>query len=587
MKGPLPVIRFVLKEAKPHKWSLLLITLIMLVYVAADFVHPFVYREIINTVSDPGLNPETAFSGLIILIMALAGSILVNRLFRDVAAFILARVETHTMERVASKVFAYVARLSYKFHTSTFAGSTSRKINRGVSKIEDVMDVLFYDLTPITITMITASVILLRLHLFIGIPLIIGLIIFTIVSILLVKKRMKYDEERNERETVASGTMIDSITNNLTVKTFTGEDSETNLYKRKNRLWGKAAIKAWDWETYTAIFQGGFIGILEIILIIISLTLWRDGVFNVGDIVFVQGNIGLLIFPMWTLGRFYRRFRRAEVDINDMLELTRTPIEIKSLKNAKVLNTTKGSIEFKDVCFNYEKSGRIILKNLSLKIKPGEKIALVGPSGAGKSTFIKLLFRFVDPLYGKILIDNQNIKKVNVKSLRECIGLVPQEPLLFHRSIEDNIRYGNHGASHEDVVKAAKMAYAHEFIETLDEGYHSLVGERGIKLSGGERQRVALARVFLENAPILVLDEATSSLDSISEGLIQEALDKLMKGRTTIVIAHRLSTIMKMDRIIVLKKGEVVEEGSHKELLNKKNSLYKTLWESQAGGFLG
>jgi ATP-binding cassette, subfamily B, bacterial len=288
---------------------------------------------------------------------------------------------------------------------------------------------------------------------------------------------------------------------------------------------------------------------------------------------------------LWNVGRAIRKLYEALANADEMIEILNTPHEVKDARNAKELQVQTGRIEFQNVYFSFNKTRRI-LKDMNLVIKPKEKVALVGPSGAGKSTITKLLFRFFDVERGKIIVGNQNIAKVTQDSLRENIALVPQEPILFHRTIMDNIRYGRRDAMDKEVIEAAKRAHAHEFIEGLQDGYETFVGERGVKLSGGERQRVAIARAILKNAPILVLDEATSSLDSESEALIQEALEELMRDKTTIVIAHRLSTIMKMDRIVVIEDGKVTESGTHKQLLRKKDNIYKKLWEIQAGGFI-
>jgi len=275
----------------------------------------------------------------------------------------------------------------------------------------------------------------------------------------------------------------------------------------------------------------------------------------------------------------------SSADASEMIEMLNQTPEILDAKNAKPLAVTRGAISFKDVRFRYT-GGKRILEAFSLAIKPREKIALVGPSGSGKSTVTKLLFRFFDIQQGVITIDAQNIAKVTQDSLRASIAFVPQEPILFHRTLMENIRYGRPSATDDEVFAAAKKAHCHEFIEAQPEGYATYVGERGIKLSGGERQRVAIARAILKDAPILVLDEATSSLDSESESLIQDALQQLMKNKTVIVIAHRLSTIMEMDRIIVMQHGKVVDEGTH-EALQKRVGMYRTLWNIQAGGFIG
>jgi ATP-binding cassette subfamily B protein len=262
-----------------------------------------------------------------------------------------------------------------------------------------------------------------------------------------------------------------------------------------------------------------------------------------------------------------------------------TPHEIEDIKNAKQLKVTEGVVAFEDVSFYYHET-RKIFENLNFNIERNQKIALVGPSGSGKSTIIKLLLRMHDISAGKISVDGQNISKVTQDSLWKNISLVPQDPILFHRSLLENIRYGKPEATEEEVRQAARLAHCDEFISAFPEKYETHVGERGVKLSGGERQRVAIARAILRNAPILVLDEATSSLDSESESLIQDALNNLMKNKTVIVIAHRLSTIMKMDRIIVLESGKIVEEGTHEELVKKPKGLYKKLWKFQAGGFI-
>ena len=279
-----------------------------------------------------------------------------------------------------------------------------------------------------------------------------------------------------------------------------------------------------------------------------------------------------------------RRIYDAIADGTEMVEILQKPHDIQDISNAKILQVATGSVLFKQVNFGFGEN-KSVLSNLSLDIPGGQRVALVGPSGAGKSTITKLLLRLFDIKGGTIEIDGQDIAKVTQDSLREHIAFVPQEPVLFHRSLMDNIRYGRRDATDDEVIEAAKQAHCHEFISGLAEGYNTFVGERGVKLSGGERQRVAIARAILKNAPILILDEATSSLDSESESLIQDALATLMQNKTVLVIAHRLSTIMKMDRIVVLEGGKVVADGTHEQLLTE-NGLYHKLWSIQAGGFL-
>jgi len=284
-------------------------------------------------------------------------------------------------------------------------------------------------------------------------------------------------------------------------------------------------------------------------------------------------------------GKIIRHTYENLADAEEMTKIFNTPHEIQDAPRAKKLKVVKGKIEFREVSFYYNKT-RKVFEKFNLLIKGCQRVALIGPSGAGKTTVIKLLLRNHDVFGGKILIDGQDISKVTQESLWQNISLVPQDPILFHRSLMENIRYGKFDATDEEVIEASKLAHCHEFINDLPEKYNTFVGERGIKLSGGERQRVAIARAILRNAPILILDEATSSLDSHSESLIQDALDKLMKDKTVIVIAHRLSTIVKMDRIVFIDNGEIIEDGTHQQLIEIKNGHYRKLWELQAGGFI-
>ncbi|MBI3335579.1 MAG: ATP-binding cassette domain-containing protein [Candidatus Portnoybacteria bacterium] len=324
---------------------------------------------------------------------------------------------------------------------------------------------------------------------------------------------------------------------------------------------------------------------LEFGVFFIAIRFWNVGLLTLGDLVLLQVYLISIFSHLWDFGRVIRNIYKNLANAEEMVEIFNTPYEIQDKPNAKDLVVSKGEIEFKEVNFTYTKT-RDVVRNFNLRIAPGEKVGLVGPSGAGKSTIVTLLLRFYEVQDGGIFIDGQNIADVTQESLRRHIAMVPQDPILFHRSLIENICYGRRDAWNKEVIEAARLAHCDEFITRLPDGYRTYVGERGIKLSGGERQRVAIARAILKNAPILLLDEATSSLDSHSEAMIQDSLSTLMKGKTVIVIAHRLSTIMKMDRIVVMREGEIVEIGSHQELVEKSEGLYKGLWELQAGGFI-
>jgi ATP-binding cassette subfamily B protein len=328
-----------------------------------------------------------------------------------------------------------------------------------------------------------------------------------------------------------------------------------------------------------------FLYVVEFLIFYFAIRYWQADKITVGGIVMIQIYVISLAKQIWQVNMILRNIFESISDSKEMTEIMLTPHEITDSISAQNLKVNTGEIEFKNVTFNFNDT-RAVLDNINTKINAGQKIALVGASGAGKTTFVRLILHLYNLTSGQILIDGQNIATVTQESLRQNISLVPQDPVLFHRTLMENIRYGRPEATNEEVIQASKLAHCDDFIEALPLKYETFVGERGVKLSGGERQRVAIARAILKDAPILILDEATSSLDSHSEALIQKALDNLMKGRTTIAIAHRLSTIRKMDRIIVMKDGKIIEDGTHDELSSKTSGLYKDLWELQAGGFI-
>jgi len=397
--------------------------------------------------------------------------------------------------------------------------------------------------------------------------------------------KTKYDYINSKVDSEATGVLADAITNATTIKLFTGLVYEKEKYKEVTERLRILRRFSWNLGEVMDAMQGLLMITIEFVIMYFAIQLYGQEQLTVGDFALIQSYLIGFFIVLWDVGRAVRHVFEAFADADEMVEILNTPLEVKDSYRAKELQIQSSQIEFQNVFFSFNKTRRV-LKDMSFIINPKEKIALVGPSGAGKSTITKLLFRFYDVEQGKILIGNQNIAKVRQESLRKNISLVPQEPILFHRTVMENIRYGRRDATDEEVIEAAKKAHAHEFIGELSQGYETFVGERWVKLSGGERQRVAIARAILKNAPILVLDEATSSLDSESEALIQEALEELMRDKTTIVIAHRLSTIMKMDRILVIDDGKVVDSGTHKQLLNKKANIYKKLWEIQAGGFI-
>lgn len=337
----------------------------------------------------------------------------------------------------------------------------------------------------------------------------------------------------------------------------------------------------WGW---LSVIQSFYTITVEFIIFWFAIGDWKIGLVGLPVMILIQGYLGRLTENLWSFTSIVRVYHDGFSDAREMVNILNTPYEILD-KTEKILEKVKGEIIFDKVTYVYDKNNTKVFDDFSLTIPAGQKIAIVGSSGAGKSTFVNLLMRLYNLNSGKILIDNVDITKISQKNLREQIAFVPQDPVLFHRTLMENIRYSRRGATDDEVKEAARLAHCDDFIEKLPLGYNTYVGERGIKLSGGERQRVAIARAILKNAPILVLDEATSALDSESEMLIQDAFKNLIKNKTTIVVAHRLSTVRAMDRIIVIEDGKIIEDDSHEELIKKDEGVYKKLWNLQAGGF--
>lgn len=497
------------------------------------------------------------------------------------------RFETKLMRDILIDAMEKVQRFSTNWHSNNFAGATVRKITRARSAFEMFEDSFILGIWPAVIILFGISGMLI-----LAMPWV-GFFVFTIASLYVcfsVYITLKYLTPRYTAsataDTEVGAVAADIITCNPTVKAFGSEDREDAVFLGTSEEWRHKTLRAYL-SANTVDFIRSFIT-FAMLAGMLSLTFWywREGIASAGDITMVVTSFFMVNGYLREIGRFVENIQKSVSDMEDVVYFWKTNIAIKDQPNAKTYARGKGDIIFDNITFGYKNQGDPLYKNFSIHIKPGEKVALVGHSGSGKSTFVKLLQRLHDVQDGEIFVDNQNIADVMQRSLRQAIALVPQDPILFHRTLADNIAYAKPEASHDEIIAAAKKAYAHDFIEELPQGYNTLVGERGIKLSGGERQRVAIARAILSDAPILILDEATSSLDSISEHYIQMALKELMKGRTTITIAHRLSTIKDVDRILVFDNGHIVEQGTHAKLLKNDESHYKKLYEMQVLGFM-
>jgi ATP-binding cassette subfamily B protein len=569
---------------KPQVWAFYISTTAFIASSILQLITPLYYKQFFDIIASN--QPRTIIASelihIIIIVLVLNGFYWLT--FR-IGLHAANNLEANTMARLREMSYNYLLGHSYGFFSNNFSGALVQRIGRFSRAFEKLYDTFVYNILPFVISVIGVVIVVSLQSRFIAIAMIAWIIVTMSGNYFFSLWKLKYDLQSAAADSATTAFLSDTITNHANVSSFTGTEYESNSFRDVSRKQANAARLSWDLSSISDGVQGGFIVIIEFILFYYGIKFWVSGLITIGTFVLIQVYLLGLANQLWGFSRTVRTIYESFADSEEMVSIMNQPHEVKDSPDAKPLTIDHGAVTLKDVSFAFVGQNPV-LKNINLSIAPGEKIALIGPSGAGKSTLVRLILRLYNLHDGEILIDGQDIQKVVQESLRENISLVPQDPVLFHRTLLENIRYGRRNATNEEVFAAAKLAHCDEFIERLPLGYDTFVGERGIKLSGGERQRVAIARAILKDAPILILDEATSSLDSHSETLIQDALAKLMKGRTTIVIAHRLSTIRKMDRIIVIQHGEIVEEGAHDELIAREKSLYKHLWNLQAGGFI-
>lgn len=494
--------------------------------------------------------------------------------------------ESRTMKDLTDYCFAYLQNHSHRFFADNFGGALVKRVNRFASGFEVIADQCAFSTGQTAIRIVLVVGVLFWRNRIIGSVFLVWTIAFVIFNFCFARWKLKFDLARAEMDTLVTARLADTITNAVNLKLFAGIERETSQFRKITHKHQRARYKSWNLGWFSEGAQGISIRALEILVLVMAVRFWLKGVLTLGDFVLLRSYLYQLTDNVRQVGQDIRRIYEAMADANEMTEILLTPHEVVDASPAASLPVPRGEVEFRDVHFAYSSRGNTVLSDFNLKIAAGERIGIVGPSGGGKSTVLKLLVRLYDVQSGSILIDGQDIAKAPQSRLHEKIAYVPQDPILFHRSLMENIRYARPNASDTDVLRAAKLAHCHEFISGFSEGYETLVGERGVKLSGGERQRVAIARAMLMDAPILILDEATSSLDSESERYIQDSLSSLVMGRTVIAVAHRLSTIRKMDRIIVVKDGRIVEEGSHDLLVEIENGLYQELWSLQSSDLL-
>jgi len=562
---------------------IVVIVALALLSAVADVLTPMYAGRLVDAVASGAAGDQLAWNAAItafwlLVALGVGGTLLRQAVFQNIITFTL-----KMMNGIASNAFYRVQRFSTDWHANSFAGSTVRKITRGMWAVDLLNDTLVVALLP-SVVMLVGATALLGAHwplmgLVVGLGSVLYIAVTATLSLAYVAPAARLG---NAWDTRMGGALADAVSCNAVVKAFGAETREEARLDRVIDKWRRRTRRTWIRATFNGGIQGAMLVAMQASILGASLLLWSRNQASVGDITFTLTMFFVLQGYLRDVGMHIRNLQRSVNDMEELVSLEKQPLGVEDRRGAGDIAVTAGEIRFEDVTFRYGAHNVALYDRFSVRIAPGERVGLVGHSGSGKTTFIKLIQRLYDVNGGRITIDGQDIAQVKQASLRGQIAIVQQEPVLFHRTLAENIAYARPGASQADIEQAARLASAHDFIMALPKGYETLVGERGVKLSGGERQRVAIARAFLADAPILILDEATSSLDSESEVLIQRAMDRLMEGRTTLVVAHRLSTVRALDRLLVMDHGRVIEEGSHDALIRLKGGLYRRLFERQA-----
>lgn len=559
---------------------------VVIAVLAQDIIPPFIVsRTFAKLQIASATHQPVTFHELLPYLVGFGISMLIGLICWRLQGFATWRYEIAAIRDIAIDIFNNLERQGQKFHADRFGGALVSHSNKFMGAYERLMDELTWSILPAFTVIISSSIILFIVAW--KFALILLGVVAVYVSIMSVRVRHQFPYNRREAEADSHRTaaLADAITNTGTIRAFAHEDFELKRFRDVSntayRTYAELSIEQFKNDSISHTITNS-LRVIALLFGVVAVVNWQA---NVSILYLTISYASATVDLLWRFGRIMRNINRSLGDAAEMTEILQLASEVKDPAKPQKLRIRDGGISFEHVRFNHNDDGTPLFDGLELDIKPGEKIGLVGQSGGGKTTLTKLLLRFMDIDGGHIRIDGQDIAKITQHDLRQTITYVPQEPMLFHRSLAENIRYGQLDATDQEVEHVAKLAHAHDFIGELKDGYGTLVGERGVKLSGGQRQRVAIARAMLKKALILVLDEATSALDSESEVLIQDALWKLMEGKTAIVIAHRLSTIQKMDRIVVLDHGQIVEQGSHKQLIAA-NGTYAKLWAHQSGGFI-
>jgi ATP-binding cassette subfamily B protein len=579
------VLSFLFRHWRREAWLVAGIALSMMIATIADLFMPVFAGRMVDAVAmHAGTHRQALQAALWALATMLAlGGILVSG--RHLSLMGITRLTIRLMARFASDAFWRVQRFSTDWHANNFAGSIVRRVTRGMWAVDMMDDTLLLALLP-AVMVLGGSSLLLGWHWpSMGLIVAVGATLYVSLSIMLSLNYVSPAARlSNAQDTLVGGSMADAVSCNAVVKSFGAEAREDARLARVLNKWSRRTYRHWTNGTRSGTTQMIVLLGLRGSVTLYALWLWWQGRATPGGVTFVLTSYFIVHGYLRDVGQHVANLQRSVNEMEDLVDMHMLPLGVADRPGAGLIHVGKGEVVFDRITFCYGAHAQPLFHDFTLRIAAGERVGLVGHSGSGKTTFVKLLQRLYDLNDGRILIDGQEIARAAQVSLRSQLALVPQEPLLFHRSLAENIAYARPEATMAEIERAAQLANAHDFIIRQPKGYATLVGERGVKLSGGERQRVALARAFLADAPILILDEATSSLDSESEALIQEAMQRLIVGRTAIVIAHRLSTVRMLDRILVFEEGRVVEEGTHDALVRRTEGTYKRLFERQALG---
>ncbi len=573
---------FIFESIKQFKYWVIGILIISIIGAIDLSLRPYILKIMLDkiTSTEHSMLFSSLFFPVILYIFVSLNEVIVFRFYDFIWLKLKPNLQKYLGIRLINRMMEHSADL-YQNH---FAGSLVNKINDVIGGIPNIIKICVDQLFGNTLAMLIASVALYYVSPKIAMVFIVWAIIFIFISFKFSAIASGLSKNTAEVRSTLVGYKVDTLSNITSIRLFTGQEAEvqgvTSLF---NKLILVMQKRDWYFLKINA-FQGGSFVVYQAICLWWLIIDLQNQEVTPGDFILVLTINISLIQILWNFSHYIHDLAEIIGNVNQGLNIVLAPIEIRDPPNAKQLKVNKGEIIFNSVKFHY-KNANPLFNNLSIRIPSNQKVGLVGYSGSGKSTFVNLILRLYEITNGEIIIDGKNIAEVTLESLRKAIAVIPQDPTLFHRSIKENISYGRKGSTDEEIINAATKAQAHQFISQLPEGYNSLVGERGIKLSGGQRQRIAITRAFLKNPPILILDEATSQLDSITEDLIQSSLIKLMKGKTTLIVAHRLSTLLHMDRLIVFDQGCIIEDGTHTQLLEL-NGLYKHMWDMQVGGLL-